>query len=150
MHYSPGAPVLKSYDLIDWEYIGHSAPTLPFGSQYNLDGSTSSSAYVGGIYASTIGYRPSNGLFYWYGCVQIAGKTFIFTAEKPEGPWTQQMSINTCYYDAGLLIDDDDTMYIAYGQTTLRVAQLTPDGLGEVRSQVSPTLPHLEDNIPSI
>ena len=24
-HYSPGAPVLRSYDLVNWEYVGHSA-----------------------------------------------------------------------------------------------------------------------------
>src|SRR5947209_5352993 len=28
MHYSPGAPILRSYDLVNWEYIGHSVPTL--------------------------------------------------------------------------------------------------------------------------
>lgn len=31
MHYSPGASVLKSYDLINWEFIGHSVPELTFG-----------------------------------------------------------------------------------------------------------------------
>jgi beta-xylosidase len=28
MHYSPGAPMLRSYDLVHWEYVGHSLPTL--------------------------------------------------------------------------------------------------------------------------
>ena len=23
MHYSPGAPILRSYDLVNWEFIGH-------------------------------------------------------------------------------------------------------------------------------
>ena len=23
MHYSPGAPVLRSFDLVNWEYIGY-------------------------------------------------------------------------------------------------------------------------------
>jgi len=31
MHYSPGAPVLQSYDLVNWQYIGHSG-----GSQYDF------------------------------------------------------------------------------------------------------------------
>ena len=26
MHYSPGAPVLRSYDLVNWEFAGHSVP----------------------------------------------------------------------------------------------------------------------------
>lgn len=37
MHYSPGAPILRSYDLFNWEYIGHSVPSLAtFGSKYTL------------------------------------------------------------------------------------------------------------------
>lgn len=37
------------------------------------------------------------------------------------GPWTQKAKISTCYYDAGLIIDDDDTMYIAYGNIELSI-----------------------------
>jgi len=36
MHYSPGAPVLRSYDLVNWEFIGHSVPVLDFGDAYDL------------------------------------------------------------------------------------------------------------------
>jgi hypothetical protein len=32
MHYSPGAPILRSYNLVDWEYAGHSVPRLDFDS----------------------------------------------------------------------------------------------------------------------
>lgn len=49
MHYSPGAPVLRSYDLVNWEFIGHSVPRLTWGDKYDLAGS---SAYVNGIWAS--------------------------------------------------------------------------------------------------
>jgi hypothetical protein len=60
MHYSPGAPILQSYDLVNWEVIGHSVPTLDFGSNYNLEGNTR--AYREGTWASTMRYRESNGL----------------------------------------------------------------------------------------
>lgn len=106
MHYSPGAPILKSYDLVNWDYIGHAVPTLPWGAKYNL---TDGQAYVKGIYASTLRYRPSNGLWYWIGCVEYA-TTYVWTAPSVTGPWTQSATISTCYYDCGLLIDDDDTM----------------------------------------
>lgn len=39
-HYSPGAPILKSADLINWEFVGHSVPTLDFGDDYNMDNGT--------------------------------------------------------------------------------------------------------------
>jgi beta-xylosidase len=37
MHYSPGAPVLRSYDLVNWEIAGHSVPVLDFGAKYDLN-----------------------------------------------------------------------------------------------------------------
>src|SRR5687768_7035726 len=57
MHYSPGAPILRSYDLVNWEYAGHSVPRLDFDDNgYDLNGGRK---YVKGIWASTLGYRKS-------------------------------------------------------------------------------------------
>lgn len=38
MHYSPGAPILRSYDLVNWEYLSHAVPTLDWGTKYDLTG----------------------------------------------------------------------------------------------------------------
>ncbi|KAI1773454.1 glycoside hydrolase family 43 protein [Hypoxylon cercidicola] len=133
MHYSPGAPILRSGDLVNWEFIGHSVPTLDFGEKYNL---TNGHAYRGGTWASTMRYRESNGLWYWIGCVDF-WYTYIYTAKDVAGPWTRSAVLpgGTCYYDCGLLIDDDDTMYVVYGATDVSVAQLSEDGLSQVQSQ---------------
>ncbi|GAB1316996.1 hypothetical protein MFIFM68171_07206 [Madurella fahalii] len=151
--YSPGAPLLRSYDLANWEPISHSVPTLNFGSEYNLPNSPSHQrAYVKGIWASTLRYRASTDTFYWLGCIN-GGRTYIWTASGTDAAandgevapqkwnWTSRPTINACYYDAGLLIDDDpgETMYVAYGNREIRVAQLTvrPNGdLAEARSQL--------------
>ncbi|KAK0629586.1 glycosyl hydrolase [Bombardia bombarda] len=140
--YSPGAPVLKSYDLVNWEPVSHSVPELNFGAKYNLNGS--GRGYVKGIWASSLRYRASNDMFYWIGCVE-SNKTYIWTApgtsaaknkgEVANWTWSSHPPINTCYYDCGLLIDDDDTMYVAYGNPRIQVAQLSPDGLTQVKSQ---------------
>jgi len=132
MHYSPGAPILRSYDLVNWEYVGHSVPVLDFSPSFDLNGGR---AYVGGTWASFLGYRKSNQTFYWGGCIGFS-KTHIYAAPAAKGPWTKKAVIDNCYYDAGLLIDDDDTMYVAYGNTTLHVAQLTPDASHQVKTQV--------------
>ena len=132
MHYSPGAPILRSYNLVDWEYAGHSVPRLDFGSSaYDLNGGR---AYVKGIWASTLNYRPSNSTYYWIGCIEF-NRTYVYTASAVDGTWTKRSQINNCYYDAGLLVDTDDTMYVAYGNGTISVAQLSADGLSQVRSQ---------------
>lgn len=140
--YSPGAPVLRSYDLANWEPVSHSVPTLSFADKFNLDGER---AYVAGIYASTMRYRESNDMFYWMGCIDY-GKTHVFTApgngaadkggEVDGWEWTEETPIDQCYYDMGLLIDDDDAMYVAYGNTEISVAKLSDDGLAEERSEV--------------
>jgi beta-xylosidase len=132
MHYSPGAPILRSYNLVDWEYAGHSVPRLDFDSAaYDLNGGR---AYVKGIWASTLNYRPSNSTYYWIGCVEF-NRTYVYTASAVDGRWTKRSRINNCYYDSGLLIDSDDTMYVAYGNSTISVAQLSADGLSQVRAQ---------------
>ncbi|EEY17112.1 glycosyl hydrolase family 43 protein [Verticillium alfalfae VaMs.102] len=132
-HFSPGAPILRSGDLVNWEPVGHSIPRLNFGDGYNLNNGR---AYRGGTWASTLRFRESNGLWYWIGCVNF-WHTWIFTAPSPEGPWSTSARLGdgVCYYDLGLLIDDDDTMYVVYGSGNVRVAQLSADGLSEARSQ---------------
>ncbi|MFI7219829.1 family 43 glycosylhydrolase [Micromonospora maritima] len=137
MHYSPGAPVLRSYDLVNWEMVGHSVPRLDFGAKYDLNGAR---AYVNGIWASTLNYRSSNGTFYWIGCIDF-NKSYVYTSTSVSGTWQKRSEINSCYYDAGLLVDDNDTMYVAYGNSTLHVAQLSADGLSQVRTQQVYTTP---------
>ncbi|WP_405933998.1 glycoside hydrolase 43 family protein [Streptomyces longwoodensis] len=137
MHYSPGAPVLRSYDLVNWEIAGHSVPVLDFGAKYDLNGAR---GYVRGVWASSLAYRPSNRTFYWLGQIDFA-RTYVYTATAAEGPWSRLTTIGTPYYDAGLLVDTDDTLYVAYGNTTISVAQLSPDGRTQVRTQQVFTTP---------
>ncbi|MEV7965988.1 family 43 glycosylhydrolase [Sphaerisporangium sp. NPDC088356] len=138
MHYSPGAPILRSYDLVNWEYAGHSVPRLDFDSTaYDLSGGR---AYVKGIWASALNYRPRNSTYYWLGCVEF-NRTYVYTASAVDGTWQKRSRINNCYYDAGLLVDDNDTMYVAYGNSNISVAQLSADGLSEVRHQQVFTTP---------
>ncbi|KAF2621075.1 glycoside hydrolase family 43 protein [Macroventuria anomochaeta] len=134
-HFSPGAPILRSYNLVDWKYVGHSIPTLPPTEQFSLN-ERRPMAYGKGVWASTMKYRKSNGLFYFYSAIQGTNSTYIWTAASPSDVWTAHSPIQRFYYDLGLLIDDDDTMYIAHGTRTIQVAQLSPDGLAEVISKV--------------
>ncbi|MEV0239945.1 glycoside hydrolase 43 family protein [Streptomyces sp. NPDC050674] len=131
MHYSPGAPVLRSYDLVNWEIAGHAVPVLDFGAKYDLNGGR---GYVRGIWASSLAYRPAEGTFYWLGQIDFA-RTHVYTARSVEGPWSRHATLPQVYYDAGLLVDDDNTLYVAYGNGTISVAQLSADGRSQVRAQ---------------
>jgi beta-xylosidase len=132
-HHSPGAPLLRSYDLVNWEYVSHSVPVLDFDPSYDL---AEERSYVNGIWASTLRYRQSNQTFYWMGCMHNKGGSYVFTAKDPQGPW-QKNQTQACYYDMGLLIEQDtDKMYVAWGNNTINVAELSADGLSEVRREV--------------
>ncbi|KAF5629965.1 uncharacterized protein FTJAE_8335 [Fusarium tjaetaba] len=64
-------------------------------------------------------YHKTQKKFYWLSCIQKNGKTYVYTAPKIEGTWTKASTIsNYCLYDAGLLIDDDDSIYVSSGQWT--------------------------------
>jgi beta-xylosidase len=95
MHYSPGAPILRSYDLFNWEYIGHSVPTLDFGDEYSLIGSR---AYVKGIWASFFNYNPVTKLWYWGGCIHD-GKSYIYSASSVTGPWSRHATFDKVRFD---------------------------------------------------
>jgi len=114
-HYSPGAPLLRSYDLVNWEYLTHSMPAFEFNDpKFDL---TQGNAYNGGVYASSIRYNERLKKFFWIGCIQSNGKTYVYSADNIEGPWKKASTIsNYCLYDAGLLVDDDGSMYVASGK----------------------------------
>lgn len=135
MHFSPGAPILQSQDLVNWKYLGHSVPSLEFNSPaYNLEDGMR--AYARGVWASALRFRQSNNLWYWIGCVDF-NATYIYTSSAVTGPWEQKTVIDgTCLYDCGLLIDDDDAMYVTHGSTVLSVTELTSDGLDLGKTQI--------------
>ncbi|GAA3883445.1 glycoside hydrolase family 43 protein [Streptomyces sedi] len=130
MHYSPGAPVLRSWNLVDWEFAGHSVPRLDFGARYDLDGGR---AYVAGIWASTLNHRASEGRFYWLGQTDFS-VSHVYAATDVEATWEKVATLPRAYYDAGLLFDGD-TPYVAYGNTQISVAQLSDDLTAEVRNE---------------
>jgi beta-xylosidase len=133
-HYSPGAPLLRSEDLVNWEVIGHSIPRLNFGDGYDLK--NGERQYRGGTWASTLRYRESNELWYWIGCTNFY-VTHIFTASAPEGPWEKLTDFpGTCWYDMGLLVDDDDTLYTVSGNPEVSISQLSADANEIVRTEV--------------
>ncbi|KAM0715624.1 hypothetical protein Q7P37_009122 [Cladosporium fusiforme] len=126
MAFSPGAPILKSGDLVNWQYIGHSVPRLEFNDPEAYSLENGKQAYVRGIWASSMRYRESDDTWYWIGCIGF-NRTYIYTASDPTGEWSLASTIDMCYYDCGLLFDDNDDIYVAYGNTNLSVARLNND-----------------------
>jgi beta-xylosidase len=126
MHMSPGVPVMKSKDLVNWELVSYAYDTLANMDELNLV--NGKSTYGRGSWASSI--RFHNGTYYVTTFAQTTGKTYIFTTRNIEkGPW-KVSSFKPSYHDHTLFFDDDGRAYLIYGAGTLKLVELTADASG--------------------
>jgi beta-xylosidase len=122
MHLMPGAPVMASKDLKNWETVGYIFDKLTDSPKYDLQQGT---AYGRGQWATSLKYH--NGKFYALLAPNeqgAMGDTYIFSAEKAEGPWTI-VSRMRHFHDCSLFFDDDGRVYVIYG--TGELMELKPD-----------------------
>ena len=117
MHHFPGATILKSQDMVNWEYCAQPLKQLLKNDNYQL--LNDKNAYASGMWASSMKYH--NGKFY----LLINGnydKAWLLTATDPEGKWTVKL-LGRNYYDPGLLFDEDK-VYIVCGINHLTMCEL--------------------------
>ena len=122
MHLMPGAPIMKSKDLKNWETVGYIFDKLTDSPKYDLLEGT---AYGRGQWATSLKYH--NGKFYALLAPNeqgAMGDTYIFTADKAEGPW-KILSRMRHFHDCSLFFDDDGRVYVIYG--TGELMELKPD-----------------------
>ena len=122
MHLMPGAPIMRSKDLKNWETVSYVFDRLTDSPKYDLLEGT---AYGRGQWATSLKYH--NGRFYALLAPNEEGPmgdTYIFTAEKAEGQWTL-LSRMRHFHDCSLFFDDDGRVYVIYG--TGELMELKPD-----------------------
>jgi beta-xylosidase len=126
MHMSPGVPIMKSKDLINWQIVNYAYDILD-----NVDALTlnnGENAYGKGSWASSIRYH--NGNYYVSTFAQTTGKTYIFSTNDIEnGPW-KTSSFSPSYHDNSLFFDDDGRVYLITGVGKLRLIELNADASG--------------------
>jgi beta-xylosidase len=126
MHMSPGVPIMKSKDLVNWELINYCYDTLANIDELNLE--SGKSTYGRGSWASS--FRYHKGIYYITTFAQTTGKTYIFTTNDLEkGTW-KTSSFKPSYHDHSLFFDDDDRVYMIYGGGKLRMIELNADASG--------------------
>ncbi|MEI7421914.1 MAG: glycoside hydrolase 43 family protein [Prolixibacteraceae bacterium] len=123
MHMSPGVPIMKSKDLVNWQIISYAYDTLANVDAMNLtDGK---STYGKGSWASCIRYHK--GTFYVSTFAQTTGKTYIYSTKDIEkGPW-KEVSFKPAYHDHTIFFDDDGKIYMIFGVRKLRILELKED-----------------------
>src|SRR4030042_1290652 len=123
MHMSPGLPIMKSKDLVNWELNGYAYDTLTDNEALRLENGRN--AYGAGSWASSL--RHHDGTFYVSTFSRTSGRTHVYTKRDIEkGPW-KETSFSPSLHDHSLFFDDDGRVYMLYGVGNLRLTELTAD-----------------------
>jgi beta-xylosidase len=123
MHLSPGLPIMKSKDLVNWQLIGYAYDTL--GDLDALTLQNGRNAYGAGSWASSL--RFHNGTFYVSTFSSTTGKTHVYTTKDIEkGPW-KESSFRPSLHDHSLYFDDDGRVYMVHGVGNIRLTELAAD-----------------------
>jgi beta-xylosidase len=140
MHIFPGATLLKSYDLVNWEYCSNPLEMIESSDAYNL--LNGENRYSHGQWASSLRYK--DGEFYiMFNTLDEGG--YMLTATDPAGQWNLQ-KLSRSYYDPGLFFDENGKNYVVHGINTIQITELDEnfEAIGEDRTVIEKTDAGLE------
>lgn len=122
MYFMPGCEILRSYDLRNWEHAAYVYERLDSTPGQRLEGEEN--IYGKGMWAASLRYHK--GTFYICFVANDTHRTYLYTAKDIEGPW-EKHTVEGFYHDCSLLFDDDDRIYIAYGNKQIYITELSSD-----------------------
>mgnify|MGYP001226931949 CR=1 FL=1 len=123
MHSMPGCPIMRSYNLNDWELVGYVFEQLEDNDAHNL--LNGKGIYGKGSWAANLRYH--NGTFYVCFSCNDMNRFYMYTTKDIErGPW-QRHVLGNLHHDPALLFDDDGRAYVIYGNGNIHIHELTAD-----------------------
>jgi beta-xylosidase len=126
MHMSPGVPIMKSRDLVNWEIVSYCYDILDDVDELNLE--NGKSTYGRGSWASCIRYH--NDTYYVSTFAGTTGTTYIYSTKDIEkGPW-EVKKFKPSYHDHTIFFDDDGKVYMIWGVGRLMMVELKDDLTG--------------------
>ncbi len=138
MYFSPGAPIMKSKDLANWEICGYVYDRLAEGDGENLKNGKHD--YAKGQWAASLRYNEKTGKFYVFFGSYSTNKSYIYSTDDIEnGEWSK-VELNGMYHDASILFDDDGRNYLVYGGGEIKIKEFNSDMTGFKQGGVDKTL----------
>lgn len=113
MHLSPGAPIMKSYDLANWEIVNYAFDRISTGDRFSLrDGQSS---YGEGQWASSIRYHEGT-TYVLFNTNNLGGAYMLYTDDPENGAW-ERVQFGRAMHDPTLFFDDAEggDPYVFYG-----------------------------------
>ena len=103
MHMSPGVPVMRSYDLVNWEIVNYVYDYLEEDDARSLRNGRNDYAY--GSWAASIRHDPYQGRYYVTFSCQTTPKSYFFVTDDIEnGAWIRSET-SKCYDSSFLFVD---------------------------------------------
>lgn len=122
MHMSPGLPIMKSRDLVNWSLVGYAYDRLVDNDEMNL--ANGKHTYGRGSWASSLRYHDGN--FYVSTFSATSGKTHIYkTRDIESGNW-QEIAFEPHLHDHSLVFEDG-RVFLLYGNGDIRLVELESD-----------------------
>jgi beta-xylosidase len=130
MHLMPGAPVMKSKDLVHWEIVSYVFDSLYDNSKYDLINGT---VYGRGQWASSIRYYKGK-YYVLFSPNDQPFKAYIYSSGNPVTEKWELVSRTPHFHDASLFFDDDGRVYVFSGTGSLKelksdLSGVKPDGV---------------------
>ena len=135
MYFMPGCVILRSHDLIHWEFYTHVYDMLENTPAQRLEGNAN--AYGKGMWAASL--RRRGDTCYISFVAYDTHKTYLYSASDMKGPWKRN-EIEGFYHDSSLFFDDDGRAYIVYGSTQIRITELNDDLTASSPTAARPTI----------
>jgi alpha-L-arabinofuranosidase/beta-xylosidase len=124
MHMTPGIPIMKSQDLVNWSLVGYAYDTLS-GKNDQLNLQNGKNTYGKGTWASSLRYHK--GVYYLSSFAQTTGLTYLYTTRDIErGPW-KRAAFRPMMHDHSLHFEEDGRIFMVYGSGQIRLVELQPD-----------------------
>lgn len=122
MHMFPGAPIMRSTDLVHWETVSYLFDEIKDTPRYDLKEGT---VYGRGQWATTLRYHKGT---FW--ALFVANddphKSMVFKTDDPAKGWKLHSRL-PAYHDSSLFFDDDDRVYVFSGSGDINLVELTAD-----------------------
>ncbi len=123
MHLSPGAPIMKSYDLVNWEIVNYVFGRADIGDSFSLRNGQNS--YGQGQWASSLRYH--DGRYYVVFNTNNLGGAYLYSTDDIENGAWRRTPLGRGLHDPSLFFDVDGTPYIFYGSGGTSAVRLNAD-----------------------
>ena len=128
MYFCPVAPIMKSYDLVNWRIVSYCGDILEDLPNFRLETNTTSNIgdYGRGQWAASLNYFKDR--FWVIFKNNTTNKSYRYSTTDPDnGPW-EKVIINRGFHDPSIFYDSDtDRTFIFHGADNITLTEMNSD-----------------------